>query len=91
MSFRAAIDRMRAEATTPRICYGPETLHGMSVLFEEYRRCLKLAEYHRAGRNPIFPGNAGNIMGDRLQARADRLADSFPQFPEALKRMEQSK
>ena len=85
MNVRDQIARMCAEVRGE--IHGPETLYGMTLLFQEYQRALKLAEHNRNGRNPRFPGKAGREMGDRLQAKADRLAHCFPSFPAALERV----
>lgn len=71
--------------------FDPETAGGMVALFEEYWRCIKLAEHNRSGRNPRYQGMAGKTIGDKLQAKADRLAHDFPRFPEVLKQMEKNK
>lgn len=86
MSIKDATARMCAEVRGE--LQGPETLQGMIALFEEYQRCLRLAEHNRSGRNPRYPGAAGRTIGGKLQAKADHLAECFPEFSKALKRLD---
>jgi len=88
MDFADIVARMSAEVRGE--LQGPVTLYHMTALFEEYRRAVKLAEHNRSGRNPSFPGKAGEAIGAKLQAKADRLARDFPAFPQALKKVENS-
>lgn len=86
LTIKEIIDHMCAEVRGE--IQGPETLQGMIALFEQYRRAVRIAEHNRSGHNPSMQGKLGKIVGDRFQAKADRLATQFPRFPEILKKLD---